>query len=123
MIEPRYTELLNLVNEEILSVQEQLRQQGIKHHLAAGIVLTGGAAQIDGLVECAQRVFHTQVRIGKPLNITGLTDYAQDPFYSTAVGLLHYGKESHFGEETETEKRSAVSGWLKKLTGWLKREF
>lgn len=48
MIEPRYTELLNLVNEEILQLQEQLRQQGVKHHLAAGIVLTGGAAQIEG---------------------------------------------------------------------------
>ena len=78
MIEPRYTELLNLVNEEILQLQEKLRQQGVKHHLAAGIVLTGGAAQIEGLAACAQRVFHTQVRIGAPLNITGLTDYAQD---------------------------------------------
>ncbi|MBS2693888.1 cell division protein FtsA, partial [Salmonella enterica subsp. enterica serovar 1,4,[5],12:i:-] len=95
VIEPRYTELLNLVNDEILQLQEQLRQQGVKHHLAAGIVLTGGAAQIDGLAACAQRVFHTQVRIGQPLNITGLTDYAQEPYYSTAVGLLHYGKESH----------------------------
>jgi cell division protein FtsA len=94
VIEPRYTELLNLVNEEILQLQEQLRQQGVKHHLAAGIVLTGGAAQIEGLAACAQRVFHTQVRIGAPLNITGLTDYAQEPYYSTAVGLLHYGKES-----------------------------
>lgn len=64
----------------------------VKHHLAAGIVLTGGAAQIEGLAACAQRVFHTQVRIGAPLNITGLTDYAQEPYYSTAVGLLHYGK-------------------------------
>lgn len=66
-----------MVNEEILQLQEQLRQQGVKHHLAAGIVLTGGAAQIEGLAACAQRVFHTQVRIGAPLNITGLTDYAQ----------------------------------------------
>lgn len=40
VIEPRYTELLNLVNEEILQLQEKLRQQGVKHHLAAGIVLT-----------------------------------------------------------------------------------
>lgn len=75
----------------------------VKHHLAAGIVLTGGAAQIDGLAACAQRVFHTQVRIGQPLNITGLTDYAQEPYYSTAVGLLHYGKESHLSGETEVE--------------------
>ncbi len=59
------------------SCRKQLRQQGVKHHLAAGIVLTGGAAQIEGLAACAQRVFHTQVRIGAPLNITGLTDYAQ----------------------------------------------
>ena len=42
----------------------------------------------------------------KPLNITGLTDYAQDPSILRQSGLLHYGKESHFGEETETEKRS-----------------
>ncbi|MGS9273109.1 cell division protein FtsA, partial [Salmonella enterica subsp. enterica serovar Infantis] len=44
VIEPRYTELLNLVNEEILQLQDQLRQQGVKHHRAAGIVITGAAA-------------------------------------------------------------------------------
>ena len=125
VIEPRYTELLNLVNEEILQLQENLRQQGVKHHLAAGIVLTGGAAQIEGLAACAQRVFHTQVRIGAPLNITGLTDYAQEPYYSTAVGLLHYGKESHLNGEAEVEKRvtASVGSWIKRLNSWLRKEF
>ncbi len=125
VIEPRYTELLNLVNEEILQLQEKLRQQGVKHHLAAGIVLTGGAAQIEGLAACAQRVFHTQVRIGAPLNITGLTDYAQEPYYSTAVGLLHYGKESHLNGEAEVEKRvtASVGSWIKRLNSWLRKEF
>lgn len=92
VIEPRYTELLNLVNEEILQLQEQLRQQGVKHHLAAGIVLTGGAAQIEGLAACAQRVFHTQVRIGAPLNITGLTDYAQSRIIQRQWGCCTTGK-------------------------------
>lgn len=123
VIEPRYTELLNLVNDEILKLQEQLRQQGVKHHLAAGIVLTGGGAQIDGLVECAQRVFHNQVRIGKPLNITGLIDYAQAPYYSTAVGLLHYGKQTHLENEVEMDKRTSVSNWFHKITSWLRKEF
>ncbi len=50
MIEPRYTELLNLVNEENIAVAGKASpQQGVKHHLAAGIVLTGGAAQIEVL--------------------------------------------------------------------------
>lgn len=123
VIEPRYTELLNLVNDEIVKLQEQLRQHGIKHHLAAGIVLTGGAAKIDGLVECAQKVFRTQVRIGKPLNITGLTDFVQEPCYSTAVGLLHYGKQTHLGDEAETNKRTSVSNWFHKITSWLRKEF
>jgi len=123
VIEPRYTELLSLVNEEILKVQEQLRQNGVKHHLAAGIVLTGGASQMEGLAECAQKVFHAQVRIGKPLNIIGLTDYAQEPYYSTAVGLLHYGKLFHLSGDAELEKKRTVGGLFSKINSWFKREF
>ncbi len=98
VIEPRYTELLNLVNEEILQLQEQLRQQGVKHHLAAGIVLTGGAAQIEGLAACAQRVFHTQVRIGAPLNITGLTDYEKSFNFYEAARYYGLRRQAHDGE-------------------------
>ena len=47
-------------------LQEQRCVSRVKHHLAAGIVLTGGAARLDGLPACAQQVFHTQVRIGQP---------------------------------------------------------
>jgi cell division protein FtsA len=86
-------------------------------------VNTGGAAQIEGLAACAQRVFHTQVRIGAPLNITGLTDYAQEPYYSTAVGLLHYGKETHLSGEAEVEKRASVGSWIKRINTWLRKEF
>jgi len=63
------------------------------------------------------------VRIGQPLNITGLTDYAQESYYSTAVGLLHYGKESHMNGDAETEKRVSVGNWFKRINSWLKKEF
>lgn len=123
IIEPRYSELLNLVNDEILHLQGDLRQKGVKHHLAAGIVLTGGSANIHSLVPCAQQVFQTQVRIGQPLNITGLTDDAQKPCYSTVVGLLHYGKEYHLNAEIEIEKQTSIGNWLKRINNWLKKEF
>jgi cell division protein FtsA len=83
VIEPRYSELLGLVNQRILAIQDKLRAEGTKHHLAAGIVLTGGGAQIEGLADCAERVFQTQVRIGQPLEVTGLTDYVKEPSQAT----------------------------------------
>ncbi|WP_087016601.1 cell division protein FtsA [Thaumasiovibrio subtropicus] len=124
VIEPRYSELLGLVKQKLVSVEEQMRSAGHKHHLAAGIVLTGGAAQIDGLVECAERVFRNQVRLGKPLGVNGLTEYVKAPTYATAVGLLYYGKESQLYDTVEIEPRRAagVPVW-QRLTNWIKKEF
>lgn len=114
VIEPRYTELMGLVNQTVDSVQESLRKEGIKHHLAAGVVLTGGAAQIEGLVACAERVFRNQVRVGKPLEVSGLTDYVKEPYHSTAVGLLHYARDSQISDDTEYQepKRPSMTGWI-----------
>lgn len=123
IIEPRCSELLGLVQTELERVEERLRAQGVKHKLAAGIVLTGGAAQMQGLVECAERVFHNQVRIGLPSNVTGLTDYVSAPYHATAVGLLHYGKQNLLNETSEPEPKSSVSGMFGRLGGWFKKEF
>lgn len=124
VIEPRYSELLGLVHQKIVATQEQLRISGTKHHLAAGIVLTGGAAQMDGLTECAERVFQTQVRVGKPLEVSGLTDYVKEPYHATAVGLLHYGKESQLHDDGEqVQKRATVSGFFNKMRSWIQKEF
>jgi len=125
VIEPRYTELMGLVNQTIDTVQQKLREDGIKHHLAAGVVLTGGASQIEGLVECAERVFRNQVRVGKPLNVSGLTDYVKAPYHSTAVGLLHYAKDSQMNDDTEYSEpyRATVTGLFDRLRNWIQNEF
>ncbi len=125
VIEPRYTELLGLINQTIESEQEKLRQSGVKHQLAAGIVITGGAAQIQGLVECAERVFGNQVRVGRPLEVKGLTDYVKAPYMSTAIGLLHYARDNQFVEESDyTEpKSSSFSDMFGKVRKWIQKEF
>ncbi|GHA54087.1 cell division protein FtsA [Photobacterium aphoticum] len=123
VIEPRYSELLGLVNQKLMEVQEQLRNAGVKHQLAAGIVLTGGAAQMEGLVECAERVFSNQVRVGLPLDVTGLTEHVQFPHYATAVGLLHYGKDSQTFDGSDIEPKRSVSGLFTKVSGWFSKNF
>lgn len=126
VVEPRYTELLSLVQKELVILQDSLKQQNVKHQLAAGIILTGGASQINGIVECAEKVFQNQVRVGTPLNISGLTDYVQKPYCSTAVGLLHYGKQSLLSDKSDAKDKSSIKGLTKglsKLTSWFKKEF
>ena len=88
IIEPRYEELL-------LLVQAELRRSGYEDLIAAGMVITGGSSQVRGLTELAEEIFHMPVRMGTPLHVSGLTDVAQNPIYSTAVGLLIYGKDHH----------------------------
>ncbi|WP_417614336.1 cell division protein FtsA [Oceanisphaera sp.] len=123
VIEPRYSELLGMINQELSKIQGELKKAGVKHQLAAGLVLTGGAAQIEGLVECAEQIFQCQVRIGQPAGVKGLSDYVETPVYSTAVGLLHYGKEHQAMPQQDYNNKTSVTGFLKRIGNWLRGEF
>ncbi len=85
--EPRMEEIFDYIDESI-------GNSGCKDRIRAGVVLTGGATNIEGCVELAQQVFHNvPVRLGYPTRVRGLTDMVSDPKFSTAVGLLYYGAE------------------------------
>jgi cell division protein FtsA len=84
VVEPRYEELFTLI-------QAELRRSGFEDLIPAGIVLTGGASKMEGVVELAEEIFHMPVSIGKPKNVAGLADIVRNPIYATAVGLLQYG--------------------------------
>jgi cell division protein FtsA len=77
-IEPRVQELLQLVAKEIDKMSGG-------ESPPAGVVFTGGVSLLNGLVEMAEGMFSTSVRISQP-------DYigVQSPAYSTAVGLIRY---------------------------------
>jgi cell division protein FtsA len=87
IVEPRYEELFGLVREE-------LRRSGFEEVIAAGIVLTGGSAKMEGAIELAEEVFHVPVRLGLPQQVHGLTDVVKNPVFSTSVGLLLYARDN-----------------------------
>ncbi len=84
--QPRMEEVLTLVDQE-------LSRSGFRHNIRAGVVLTGGAALIDGCQELGEQIFNLPTRIGYPRNVGGLRDVVNSPQYATAVGLLCYGAE------------------------------
>jgi cell division protein FtsA len=90
--EPRMEELLALVDQELI-------KSGYKKTIGAGVVLTGGAALIEGVQELAEQIFNLPTRIGYPVQIGGLKDVVNSPMYATAVGLLRYGAEKESSEQ------------------------
>jgi cell division protein FtsA len=85
VVEPRYEELFGLIRDE-------LRRSGFEEMVAAGIVLTGGSAKMEGAVELAEEVFHMPVRLGVPQHVRGLGDVVRNPIHSTGVGLLLHAR-------------------------------
>ncbi|WP_455385474.1 cell division protein FtsA [Acidihalobacter prosperus] len=117
VVEPRYEELLNLV-------QAELRRSGYEDLVAAGIVLTGGSSKMEGVVELAEEVFHMPVRLGLPQYVSGLVDVVRNPIHATGVGLVLYGSQhrSQGWPERMNAGQSAQGVW-QRMKSWFQGNF
>ncbi|MEK7481378.1 MAG: cell division protein FtsA [Patescibacteria group bacterium] len=78
--------------EEILDkIDAVLQEVGKAGKLPAGIVLTGGGAALDGLVELAKERLHLPVSLGYPVGMGSVTDRSNDLGFSTSIGLVKWG--------------------------------
>ncbi len=84
IIEARYHEIFLLVKEELAKIH----RDGM---LPAGVVLTGAAVKIPGIIDLARETLNLPVQIGFPQNFEGVVDKIEDPAYATAIGLLIWG--------------------------------
>ncbi len=79
------------VEEIFQKVQDELVKSGYARLLRAGIVLTGGSAQMPGMAELGEEIFHNTVKVGTPHYAGNLRDFVKNPRYATAMGLLLEG--------------------------------
>ena len=116
VVEPRYEELLGLVLAE-------LRRSGFEEICAAGVVLTGGSAKMEGAIELAEEIFHMPVRLGFPQHVSGLVDVVRNPIHSTGVGLLLFGNKQQNGLSGYQLDDTSEAGVLKKMKSWFQGNF
>ena len=118
VVEPRYDELFTLI-------QAELRRSGFEELVAAGIVLTGGTAKMEGVIELAEEIFHMPVRLGVPQNIEGLADVVRNPIYATSVGLLQYAQHNmqENSPASATQGRQPQDNFLDRLKKWVQSNF
>lgn len=115
IIRPRLEETFELVRDRLI-------ESGFDRLAGRRVVLTGGASQLPGTRDLAARVLDKRVRVGQPLNVSGLADVTQGPAFSTCAGLLTYAVNGPI----EAQARPAVAesrGRLARMSRWLRENF
>ncbi|WP_436792273.1 cell division protein FtsA [Amphritea atlantica] len=118
VVEPRYDELFTLI-------QSELRRSGFEDLVAAGIVLTGGTAKMEGAVELAEEIFHMPVRLALPKGVRGMGDILNSPIYATGIGLLQYAKQDvqHQAEAVLVDDGPEQPNVLQRMKTWFQGNF
>lgn len=119
VIGPRVEEILELTRNE-------LHRSGFPEEvLTSGVVLTGGASLLSGVVELAEDVFNLPARIGVPQEMGGLSERIRNPRYATVIGLLQTAAEHNSQHAAYASNRQGgESGSVfYRLKEWLKNNF
>jgi len=112
IVQPRMEEIFFLVKEE-------LDKKDFKDLLAGGIVLTGGASQLEGCDKLAEDVFGMPVRIGTPAGVNGLVEEVTSPEFATGVGLVHYGVKVLPESYMENRGAGLFNNIKHRMSNWL----
>ncbi len=84
--------------------------------IPAGIVLTGGSANLPGIAELTETMTRLPARVGTPINMYGVSDTLRDPAYATGVGLLLWKAKKQQGMQSWQDKHG-VRDFLSRLFG------
>ena len=109
VIEARVEEIFQLILKEV-------EGSGYNGLLPAGIVLTGGGAQLRGITSVAQRVLNVPARVGAPRGLVGLVDSLHSPAFATSVGLLRWA----LSDSNAYQPRPRQREWGRRLGGFFR---
>ncbi len=113
IIEPRMEEIFNIVKRELYRAE-------MENAITSGMVITGGTALLEDVVEIAESIFNTPVRIGRPQGIGGLTDVVNNPMYATGVGLVKYGAKSTNRKKFRIRDKNIFNRVMDRMRRWFK---
>ena len=113
-------EILQPRAEEIFShAADEVQRAGFERQILSSVVLIGGGALMDGVVEMAEQVLDLPARHGMPDFVGGLTGEIDSPAFATVVGALLYG----FHKQMNQKKIHSLKDGAPKQEGFWKRWF
>jgi cell division protein FtsA len=112
ILQPRAEEIFNYAAEEI-------QRAGFERQILSSVVLIGGGALMDGVVELAEQVLDLPARHGMPDFVGGLTGEIDSPAFATVVGTMLYG----FHKQINLKKIHSLKDGAPKQENFWKRWF
>lgn len=119
IVKPRMEEILEMARDRLAASPFAAEARG-------RVVLTGGASQLTGMPELAGRILGRQVRIGRPLGMSGLPEAAKGPAFAAAAGLLVYPQVAYLEHFEARHSRSfapGADGYFARVGRWLRESF
>ncbi len=113
IIDARVEEIFEKIDEEL----NKIERSGM---LPAGVFLTGAGSGLDGLVESAKRYLRLPAAIATNRSLATVIDKANNPEYSTAIGLIAWGNV-YEGKGTSSAIKKQLGDSLDKVKGLFKK--
>jgi cell division protein FtsA len=111
ILEPRIEEMLIILNQEMID-------SAYKDRLNAGVVISGGTALLDNIVDLAEQIFDLPVRIGYPRDLFEAPESIHSPQQATGVGLVLYTSTNTSGKKYRVPGKKALGGVVGWMKGW-----
>tara|TARA_R110001592_G_scaffold27763_23_gene102912 strand:- start:2661 stop:3935 length:1275 start_codon:yes stop_codon:yes gene_type:complete len=116
IIQPRLEEIFE-------HVRAKIKDSGLEKVISRRVVLTGGSSQIIGIRDLSGHVLDKQVRLGKPIRLTGLPDAVSGPAFATVAGLLTYAAEHVEEMPAEIMARVRPESLVERAKLWLRENW
>jgi len=119
-----YQDLCDIVRarvEEILKlILLEMPNSEYETLVPAGLVLTGGSSNLNGISTLGSDILRLPVRVGAPNDVYGIADVLRNPAYATSVGLLLWGTKH---DSRRNWKSGLFGGAIRRMAFQLKKLF
>jgi len=116
IIQPRTEEIFTLIHRAIV-------ETGYADLLASGLVITGGSATMEGMMELGEELTGMPVRRGEPFGFGGLVDMISSPMYATGAGLVKYGSRATAKDLFKVRDDNIYTKVFSRMIDWFKENF
>ncbi len=100
ILEPRARELFEMM-------RDNLRHSGMLDLCVAGIVLSGGASRLAGVLDAAESVLRRPVRLAWPAPLPKMPAVLAEPEYATVLGMIFYTHRARLARGFQEDRWSS----------------